>query len=690
LTVTAPEQQRRLAAIMFTDMVGYSALSQRSEADALDLLDEHNRLLRPLFSQFHGKEIKTVGDAFLVEFASALDATKCAIAMQRGIHQRNTAGDASHAEPMHIRIGIHVCDVVYRDGDVFGDGVNIAARIESAAPADGICVSEDVARQVQNKLDVALVNLGHGKLKNIELPVDIYAVQLPWLAVGIHAAPAKRVGKRNLLIALPLCLLLVTGGWWFWPGRSDAPEHSPSASASPSIAVLPFVDMSQDKDQAYFSDGLSEELLNLLARVPQLKVIARTSSFSFRGKEADVATIAHALNVSNVLEGSVRKSADRIRITAQLIRASDSSHIWSQAYERKLTDIFSIQDEIANAVVEALKIKLLPEQRASSANHYVPNPAAYDQYLLGRQLMIREQSEALSKALEALHKAVEIDPNYAAAYSNIGMVESFLTEYSNDPAQRAAAQVRAINAAEKAIALDPLLGEGYATRGFLRYFLKWDWAGADADLRRAIELDANDAKTPLKYCLLQSAMGDLDNALRSARRATELDPMFSPPWAELARIQGATGDYAAARRSIEHAISITPENVRNKSFLAVLSILEGDPAKAREYYLQERDELTRLSGLAVAELALGNTMASQRAYEAFVARAPGNVYFAAIMHTLRGENDAAFAKLETLYAAHSGVIVRLRTDPLIAKLRDDPRFDALLVKAGLPPLRKPA
>jgi TolB-like protein/Tfp pilus assembly protein PilF len=448
--------------------------------------------------------------------------------------------------------------------------------------------------------------------------------------------------------------------------------------------------MSQEKDQAYFSDGLSEELLNLLARLPQLKVIARTSSFSFRGKEADVATIARALNVSNVLEGSVRKSADRIRITAQLIRASDSSHLWSQTFERKLTDTFAIQDEIANAVVDALKIQLLPAQRASSANHYVPKPAAYDQFLLGRQLMIREQREARSKALEALRKAVEIDPNYAAAYSNIGMVESFLTEYSTDPAERATGQVRAINAAEKAIALDPLLGDGYATRGFLRYIHKWDWAGADADLRRAIELDANDAKTPLKYCLLQSAMGDLDNALKSARRATELDPMFSPPWAELARIQGATGDYVAARHSIEHAISITPENVRNKFYMAVLSILEGDPAKAKAYFLEQPDELTRLFGLALTELALGNSTASKQAYDAYVARVPNNDYFATIMHARRGENDAAFAALEKLYAARSGVIVRLRTDPLLAGLRDDPRFGALLVKAGLPPFRKPA
>jgi TolB-like protein/Flp pilus assembly protein TadD len=448
--------------------------------------------------------------------------------------------------------------------------------------------------------------------------------------------------------------------------------------------------MSQEKDQAYFSDGLSEELLNLLARVPQLKVIARTSSFSFRGKEADVATIARALNVSNVLEGSVRKSADRIRITAQLIRASDSSHLWSQTYERKVTDAFAIQDEIANAVVDALKIKLLPEQRASSANHYVPKPEAYDQYLLGRQLMIREQREARVKALEALHKAVEIDPSYAAAYSAIGMVESFLLDYSIDAAQRPAAQARALAAAEKAVALNPLLGDGYATRGFLRYVHKWDWAGADADLRRAIELDANDAKTPLKYSLLQGAMGDLDSALKSARRATELDPMFSPPWAELARIQGATGDYAAARHSIQRAISITPENVRNKSYLAVLSILEGDPAKAKAYFMEQPDEMTRLFGLALTELALGDTTASKQAYDAYVARVPNNDYFAAIMHARRRENDAAFAVLEKLFTERSGVIVRLRTDPLIAGLRDDPRFDMLLVKAGLPPLRKPA
>lgn len=676
---------------MFTDMVGYSALSQRDEAKALALLEVHNRLVREKIAISAGKEIKTVGDAFLIEFSSALDATKCAISIQMAIHERNAASASEPGiEPLHIRIGIHLGDVVSRDGDVFGDGVNIAARIQAAAPPDGILVSEDVARQVQNKLEVGLINLGKGKLKNINLPVDIYALQLPWLAPAQDATRDQRRQRRNrrvLLTAVPLLLLMVVVGWWVLDGPTSPIGKPPIvADAGYSIAVLPFADMSQAKDQEYFADGLSEELLNLLAKIPQLKVIARTSSFSFKGKDADIATIAKALNVTTVLEGSVRKSQDKIRVTAQLIRASDSVHLWSETYDRKITDTFAIQDDIANAVVEALKIKLLPSQRASHAHRHVPHPDAYDQYLLGRQLM----QTSRPGAEETFTKAIALDPQYAAAYTQLAMVTAWRSMGTMDTRAREEVAKKAFAAADKGIALDPASGDAYATRGYLRYALSWDWSGAEADFSQALRLDPNDAKIPLKYANLQAAMGNLDQALASSKRATELDPLFYPPLFSLAEFQMAVGDYGGARRSTNRVMSLHPDNQSRGQFsLALISLLEGQPEKTKAYCLQSADDhAPRAWLLAMAEFSLGDAAASQRALNEFIAKNPKSNALSAQAHAWRGERDAAFAALDRAYATRNNYLTKMPYDPLMANLRDDPRFAALLKKMGLPEARK--
>ncbi len=691
--MTLPLPHRRLAAIMFTDMTGYSALSQRDESRALALLAEHNCLVREKLAASHGKEIKTVGDAFLVEFSSALDATKCAISIQRAIYERNVAHEADPGmEPLHIRIGIHLGDVVYREGDVFGDGVNIAARIEAAAPPDGICVSEDVARQVQNKIEAGLINLGKGKLKNINLPVDVYAVQLPWFASTQDATPGMRQRRRvrqAMLIAVPLVLLVAVGGWWYQSKSvSSAGNTVAVAEIANSIAVLPFVDMSQAKDQEHFADGLSEELLNLLARVPQLKVIARTSSFSFKGKNADIATIAKALNVATVLEGSVRKSADGIRVTAQLIRASDSAHLWSETYDRKIADTFAIQDDVANAVVDALKIKLLPSQRASRTNHYVPLPQAYDQYLLGRQLMQSASRKDGARAVEVLAKAVELDRNYAAAHTALAM--SIALRWGGmDPAERMRNAPLAFAAAEMGVSLNPESGDAYATRAYLRYTINWDWAGAESDLSKARQLDTNDAKIPLKHSVLQAAMGKIDLALKSLKMAAELDPLFYPIRSEMTQIQIGMGDYVGARHSALRAQSLRPDNQSSSEYiLSLVSLFEGDAEKAKRGFLQESDEARRLWGLAAAEYSLGNDAASRQALAQFSALRSNAPYAIASLHAWRGELDAAFGFLDSAVAEHSTSLIRVRYDPMFAKLRNDPRFALLLKRIGLPAFAK--
>ncbi len=405
-------EQRKLAAIMFTDMVGYSALSQRDDKLALELLEEHRQLLREIFPRFNGTEIKTIGDAFLIEFNSAVEAAQCAIEMQRTLAKRNH--DVSADRRIELKIGIHIGDVVHRGGDVYGDGVNIASRIEPLAGAGGICVSMDVERQIRNALEARFEKLAPTELKNISVAMDLFRIVLPWeqraKAGRVEASgrgpsfPASRVAWVGAI-----ALAVVAAGWWLAHQSGKAPEQvasSPPLSTSratpstapaadqKSIAVLPFVDLSQAKDQEYFCDGISEEILDGLAKVEGLRVVARTSSFAFKGKNADVGEIAQKLNVGNVLEGSLRREGNRVRVAVQLVNARDGFHLWSDTFERELQGVFAVQDEITRSIVEALKVKL----SVASLPRPQPDTQAYDLYLQGLYLSDKSDEENLRKA----------------------------------------------------------------------------------------------------------------------------------------------------------------------------------------------------------------------------------------------------------------------------------------------------
>ncbi len=347
---TAPTEERKLAAIMFTDMVGYSALAQRDDKVALELLEEHRRLLREIFPRFHGTEIKTIGDAFLVEFGSALEAAQCAIEIQRTLAKRNH--DVTSDRRIELKIGIHIGDVVHRDGDVYGDGVNIASRIEQLAGAGGICVSMDVERQIRNALEARFEKFGTADLKNIKLPMDLFRIVLPWeKGAEPSAVPASKKKSPVLVPAAVLVLLALLAGW-LWMQRSNKNQQPVAAHAAPtvpanapdqkSVAVLPFVNLSDDKGSEYFSDGVSEELLTVLQKIPGMHVAARTSAFSFKGKNATAQEIGQKLGVAYLVDGSVRKSGDAVRIAARLARADTGEELWSENFTRNLKDVFAV------------------------------------------------------------------------------------------------------------------------------------------------------------------------------------------------------------------------------------------------------------------------------------------------------------------------------------------------------------
>src|SRR5438552_7786932 len=410
-------EQRKLAAIMFTDMVGYSALSQRNEALAQELLEEHRALVRSLFPRFNGTEIKTIGDAFLVEFHSALEAAQCAIEIQRTLAKRNH--DVAADRRIDVRIGIHIGDVVHRDGDVYGDGVNIASRIQAVAGAGGICVSTDVERQIHNALEARLKKLAPTELKNIHVPMDLYRIVLPWEKDIQSKQAARTVGvqarRKSLLIwaTAAFFVLAVIGGLVWWRELKTTAETTLLVNAAPtakSVAVLPFVNMSPDKENEYLSDGVTEDLCTALSQIKGLHVPARTSSFVFKGKTEDIRKIGEQLNVGTILEGSVSKAGNKLRISAQLVNVADGFHLWTANYDREMTDILDIRSDLARRVVEALKVQLGVGESQRLVKKPTQNLKAYDDYLLGRFELNKFTEKGFTNSLAHFKQAIALDP----------------------------------------------------------------------------------------------------------------------------------------------------------------------------------------------------------------------------------------------------------------------------------------
>jgi TolB-like protein len=449
--------------------------------------------------------------------------------------------------------------------------------------------------------------------------------------------------------------------------------------AQNSIAVLPFLDMSEKKDQGYFSDGLAEELLDQLAKIPGLHVIARTSSFSFKDKSEDIPTIAKQLNVANILEGSVRKAGSRLRVTTQLIRAATGEDMWSETYDRQLKDVFQVQDEIAGAVVGALKLKLAPGQQASNA-HRTSNTEAYSQFLLCRQFAERTKLDDYQRGVAACRKAIELDPGYAAAYAELAIAEVFVGDRTGD----AALLQQAHATADKAVAMAPDELDGYAARGFLRQF-SWDWTGSQADLEKALALDPGDIRVQLRYGSLLLGLGRIAEGIAAMKMATSSDPLSSMSWTFFGWGLIANRQFAAAHEALRRALDIEPDSYFALYYLGTLQLLENNAAQAEATFHQIGDEVFGPTGIAMTEHTLGHSDASRQALDPVIARfAHAAAYQIADVYAWRGEKDHAFEWLDRAYQQRDGGLAQIKEDLLLASLRDDPRFAAIVRKLQLP------
>jgi serine/threonine-protein kinase len=498
-----------------------------------------------------------------------------------------------------------------------------------------------------------------------------------------------RVGwRKRPLVAVAIgisVLVAVAAGLLFRRNTTPAPQP-----AGPSVAVLPFVNLSGDKEQEYFSDGLSEELMGLLAKVKELHVVGRLSSFAFKEKKATLTEIGRELHVATVLEGSVRRSGDRLRVATQLVSVADGFQIWSETYDRTMTDVFAMQDEIAVAVVAALRPALVPLERPVASAHQTANPEAYTQYLLGRHLYELNKPESWRQAVEAYESAVRLDPAYAAAYAGLAIAEIGVAGYSAKATERAEWKKKALDAAEKAITLDPMLAAGYAARGHLRSIaFPPDWVAAHSDLRHALELDPSDVGARIHACMLLALLDRLPEAVAEARKATDLDPLSPTAWSVLGWCLNAARDLAGARQALNRVLEISPDDFISHWNLGCTSLLEGNPTVALREFARTT-EVSRLTGSALAEHDLGHTKASQAALDELIAKhASHAAYQIGEVYAWRSELDKAFEWLNRAYAQSDYGLCSLKPNPLLARLRSDRRYDDLLRRMNYPTSASP-
>jgi adenylate cyclase len=639
--------QRRLAAIMFTDMVGYTALGQRNESLSLALVEEQRKLVRPILSRHNGREIKTIGDAFLVEFPNALDAVRCAYDIQRATRELNIS--LQPEQRLHLRIGVHDGDVIESEGDISGDTVNVASRIEPLAEDGGVCLSRQVYDHVQNKLELRFESLGQKYLKNVIKPLELYKIIFPWDEPG-KTTSTPQLDKRR-------------------------------------IVILPLASFSPDKNDEYLADGMTEELISSVSSITELTVIARTSAMSYKGTNKKAKEIGTELEAGTVLDGSVRKAGNRLRVTVQLMDVGSQANLWGRSYDRDSSDLFAVQSEIAKEVAGVLKVQMLPSVERHLEKRPTSNTEAYTLYLKGRQYWRERTKEGNDKAVELLQKATTLDPKFALAYA--ALADCYIIYGNRQWRLPTDAFPRAKEYALKAIELDPLIAEAHTALAAVKATHEYDWRGGEAELKRAIELNPSYAIAHLWYSLQLGIQGRLEESYDEIRVASLLDPHSRVVRSNLA---GTLLDLGRVKEAIEH----------------FEKLVESDPAfppahasLAGAYYSDSRvDEAIREMRTAVALSGDDTSFQCQLASMLGFAgqKDEANEMIAKMEEISRtdyvdkasvalalfsvGRVDEAFGYLEGSYKDRSDSILFFRQDPLFAKWREDPRWISIDRRLG--------
>jgi len=693
-------EQRKLAAIMFTDMVGYSALSQRDDKLALELLEEHRQLLREIFPRFTGTEIKTIGDAFLIEFHSALEAAQCAIEIQRTLAKRNH--DVPSERRIEVKIGIHIGDVVHRGGDVYGDGVNIASRIERLAGAGGICVSMDVERQIRNALEARFEKLAPTELKNISVPMDLFRIVLPWeqrpSVISKPDSAVKRSSRNFLLAVVAIVLLLIIGADWWWttlPHRTSS--RSTSNSRITSLAVLPFKNYSADPNQEFFADGMTDLLTTELSGIGALTVKSHQSALKFKGSTKSMPEIGQELHAEAIVEGSVLREGDQVTVNVQLVDALTDRHLWAKKFDGDVANIFKMRNKVVEDIASEIKTTISPEQSSRLSSARTVNPAALREYLLGRQSWFRQTEKGFDEALDHFNRAKEIDPGFAPAWAGLAVTYWSAADAQISPTE---ARVKAKAAALRAVELEDSLAEGHTALA-MDLGLEFQWTKAEQEFQSALRLKPNDAVAHWQYGWLLVCVGRADEALKEMERAAELDPL-SPVM---------TTDVNVPYQ-LKAWKSTGPEADANydKAITQCQKALALDPGFFLPHFVLGLIEIHRLNySKAIEEISLAAKMESQPVWTAYLGYAYAmngqrekavkildelrqlagrrfvSPFCQALVYLGLHENSQAIDWLEKTYQGGSPWMGWLKVEPMFDPLRSDPRFQALYKKMNFPP-----
>ena len=638
---------------MYTDIEGYTALTQTDESLAMKLLETHRELLRPIFAKYSGREIKTMGDAFLLEFDSALQATECAVEAQKTLGTFNQT--ASRKIP--LRIGIHAGDVIHNEGDVYGDAVNIASRIVRLASGGEICISAQVYDQVHNKVPYDLSKLSPQSLKNVSFTTDAYKLELSWKTPKL--GDGKRLDTKR-------------------------------------IAILPLVNITNDPSDEYFADGMTEEMISTLSNVSGLTVISRTSTMQYKGAKKNLVDIGRELGAGSLLEGSVRKAGNRVRITVQLLDATEDKHLWAQNYDRELQDIFAVQSDVASNVADALKVKLLDREAVQMRKKHTDNTEAYLLYLKARDYWNKRSESAVRKAMEYFQLAIDVDPDFALAFVGIADCWSILQSWAYAPTAEAAPKMR--QAILKALKLDSGLAEAHATYALELALYEWKWEEAELEFNRAIELNPNygSAHQWYSFSVLRFARRE-DEELKEAYKALELDPLAPVMCWNIGQTFYLREEYDKAIEYYAKALAI------DSNFL-VAHLAQGSCYLARgmydeglrliETYLPKIQAFQPSATAKVRtniELALAYGMAGriEEARKIMSEIEPAeseelipSTRFADVYSVL-GEADKMFENLQKAALHRDGHIPWAMIDPLYKRYRSDPRFTSLKNKVGI-------
>ncbi|MEP7106961.1 MAG: adenylate/guanylate cyclase domain-containing protein [Ferruginibacter sp.] len=674
---------RRLSAIMFTDMVGYSALSQSNEALALELLHEHRMILRPFFPKFGGREIETAGDAFFVEFDSAVESTLCAIEIQSSLHDRNMH------EPVQrriiLRIGLHIGDVVYMDEHVHGDGVNIAARLEPLAAPGGICISEDVARQIRNKVPYPVIKLGAERLKNISMPMDIYCIALPWLAP--NRQKKERFPKKKMIrygLALFSVLMIVVLIFYFKNTLANDSSYSKFR-----LAVLPLANISNNAADEYFADGMTEELISSLSKISGLNVIARTSIMKYKISDKNISQISHELMVGTILEGSVRKVDNKARITVQLIDASSQEHIWSKEYDRELKDIFMIQSEIAMNVANELKVRLLSSEKEQLEKSLTNNMDAFQDYLAGKYSLNKRTPESILAALGYFEKSIGEDSAFALPYASLAYCYTLIGVAGYGNIAIPVAKSKAKQAVMHALGIDSTLAEAHAALGYIKFRFDWDWKGAELEFKKAIVLKPGYATAHEWNALFLGVQERLDEALTEMLIAYQLDPLSSSINTGLARIYHFRKEYEKALLQINKTIILDP-GYAEAHFTAGMTYHAIKEYEKAESELKKAVDLSgrrpvMLGTLGVVYVKMGKMNEVNKLLTELESPPHNNDkrYAVAMIKVNLGQMEEAFTIFEELLDEKYGIMVYMKVQKDFLIKFDNPRYHRLLQKIGL-------